>query len=151
MSKAQLENALEKRKPMFLLLLVEKGEAKEMEVHSNVAPIIQSFLVDFPNDLPTGLPPLREIEHQIDLMPGPPSPNKAAYRCNPQEAAELEKQINELLSKGFVQESISACAVPVILVPKKDGTMRMCIDCRAINNITVKYRYSIPRLNDLLN
>ena len=151
LSKAQLEKALEKRKPMCLLLLVEKGEAKEMEVHPKVAPIIQSFLDVFPNDLPIGLPPLQGIEHQINIMPGAPLPNNPAYRCNPQEAAELEKQINEFLSKGFVQESMSPCAVPVILVPKKDGTICMCIDFRAINNITVKYRYPIPRLDDLLD
>ena len=70
---------------------------------------------------------------------------------SPEEAKEIQKQVNELLEKGWVQHSMSPCAMPMILVPKKDGTWRMCIDCRAINNITIKYRHHIPRLYDLID
>ena len=104
----------------------------------------------FPQDLPEGLSPLRGIEHQIDLIPGSQIPNKPVYRTNPQEALELQKQVDELLAKGYVRKSISPRAVPTLLVPKKDRTWRMCIDSQSVNNITIKYRFPISRIDDML-
>ena len=105
----------------------------------------------FPACVPDGLPPLMGIEHHIDLILGASLPNWPAYRSNPQETKEIERQVSELLRKGWVRDSMSLCAAPVILVPKKNGSWRMCSDCRAINNITIKYRHPIPRLDDLLD
>ena len=116
-----------------------------------VANILQEYADVFPKEMPPGLPPIRGIEHQIDLIPGASLPNRAAYRTNPEETKEIERQIQELLDKGYVRESLSPCAVPILLVPKKDGSSRMCTDCRAINNITIRYRHPIPRLDDMLD
>ncbi|XP_071912327.1 uncharacterized protein [Coffea arabica] len=105
----------------------------------------------FPEDVPSGLPPLRGIEHQIDLIPGATLPNRPPYRSNPEETKEMEHQVGEPLNKGWVRESLSPCVVPVLLVPKKDRTWRMCTDCHVINAITVKYRHPISRLDDMLD
>ena len=139
-----------------MILLLYKSEVlntnkPDLGLPSPVISLLQDFSDVVPEELPTGLPPLRGIEHQIDFIPGASLPNRPAYRTNPEETKELQRQIEDLMEKGYVRESMSPCAVPVLLVPKKDGTWRMCIDCRAINNITVKYRHPIPRLDDMLD
>jgi hypothetical protein len=116
-----------------------------------VANILQEYGNVFPSEVPLGLPPLRCIEHQIDLIPGASLLNRAPYRTNPEETKEIQRQVQELLDKGYVHESLSPCVVPVILVPKKDGSWNMCVDYRAINNITIRYRHHIPRLDDMLD
>nr|KYP33603.1 Transposon Ty3-I Gag-Pol polyprotein [Cajanus cajan] len=110
----------------------------------------EEFQDVFPKEVPRGLPPVRGIEHHIDLIPRASLPNKPTYRSNPQETKEIQAQVEELVNKGWVQESMSPCAAPVILVPKKDGSWRMCTDCRAVNNITIKYRHPISRLDDVV-
>ncbi|KAG7547992.1 Zinc finger CCHC-type [Arabidopsis suecica] len=150
----EVKQALYSKRPM--LLFVFKQALTSL---SDLAPVLpsemKSLLQDyqdvFPDDNPKGLPPIRGIEHQIDFVPGASLPNRPAYRTNPVETKELQKQIDELMEKGHIRESMSPCAVPVLLVPKKDGSWRMCVDCRAINNITVKYRHPIPRLDDMLD
>ena len=111
-----------------------------------VTNILQEYVDVFPQDVPPGLPPIRGIEHQIDLIPGVSLPHRASYHTNPEETKEIQHQIQDLLEKGYIRESLSPCVVPILLVPKKDGTSRFCVDCRAINNITIRYHHPIPRL-----
>jgi len=125
--------------------------ALEPALPSSIKFLLQDYQDVFPEENPEGLPPIRGIEHQIDFVPGASLPNRPAYRTNPVQTKELEKQVNELMERGHIGESMSPCDVPVLLVPKKDESWRMCVDCRAINNITVKYRHLIPRLDDMLD
>ena len=84
-----------------------------------VTNLLQEFSDVFSAEIPPGLPPIRGIEHQIDFIPGASLPNRAAYRANPEETKEIQRQVQDLLDRGYVRESLSPCSVPVILVPKK--------------------------------
>uniref|UniRef100_A0A6I9QQD8 Uncharacterized protein LOC105037801 n=1 Tax=Elaeis guineensis var. tenera TaxID=51953 RepID=A0A6I9QQD8_ELAGV len=95
-------------------------------------PIVKEFPDIFSNDLP-GLPPDREIEFTIDLIPGTSLVSKASYRMAPAELKELQKQLQELLDKGFIRPSVSPWGAPVLFVKKKDGSLRLCIDYRELN------------------
>ena len=97
------------------------------------------------DDIPDGLPLVRSISHCMDLIPGASLPNKAPYRLTPAKNEELNKQVHELLQKGLIRESLSPCAIPTVLAPKKNGEWRMCTDSKAIDKITVKYRFPMPR------
>ena len=122
-----------------------------MSLPSPIIELLQVFDDVFLEKVPHVLPPIRGIEHHIDFVPGTTIPNRPAYISNPKETKGLQRHVEELIEKGYMRESMSPCAVPMILVPKKDGTWRMCVDCLPINNITVKYRNPCPHLDDMLD
>nr|GEZ29808.1 retrovirus-related Pol polyprotein from transposon 17.6 [Tanacetum cinerariifolium] len=110
--------------------------------------VVQYFPEIFLNDL-SGLPPVREIEFRIDLILGALPVVKSPYRLAPSEMSELSNQLKELQEKGFIRPSHSPWGAPVLFVKKKDDAMRMCIDYRELNKLTVKNRYPLPRIDDL--
>ena len=104
----------------------------------------------FPDEVP-GLPPHRELEFTIELVPSTAPISRAPYRMAPLELRELKTQLQELLEQGFIRPSVSPWGAPVLFVRKKDGSLRLCIDYRMLNRVTVKNRYPLPRIDDLFD
>ncbi|GJW84289.1 putative reverse transcriptase domain-containing protein [Tanacetum coccineum] len=132
------------------LFLAHVTEKKPKEKRLEDVPVIRDFPEVFPDDLP-GLPPPRQVEFRIDLVPGAAPVARAPYRLAPSEMRELSEQLRELLEKGFIRPSSSPWGAPVLFVKKKDGSFRMCIDYRELNKLTVKNRYPLLRIDDLFD
>ncbi|GJT44585.1 hypothetical protein Tco_0953300 [Tanacetum coccineum] len=128
-----------------------QADGSNFFMKKTVQPLLREFADVIPDDIPPGLPAMRYIQHYINFILGSAIPNRPAYRMNPKEFAELQRQVTKLLEKGLIRESMSPCAVPSLLVPKHGGTFRMCINIRAVNKIMIKYCFPIPRLDDLLD
>jgi len=131
--------------------LPSASEHQSSDLDPAVAKLLEEYRDVFPDELPSGLPPARPYDHSIDLLPGSSPPAKPPYRLSPGETEELRKQLEDLLDKGFIRPSSSPFSAPVIFVKKKDGTLRACQDYRQLNAITVKDRYPLPLIDDLLN
>ncbi|GJV76990.1 putative reverse transcriptase domain-containing protein [Tanacetum coccineum] len=129
---------------------MKEAEDKSGEKRLEDVPIVRDFPEVFPKEL-SGLSPTRQVEFQIDLMPGAAPVARAPYRLASFEMKELSKQLQELSDKGFIRPSSSLWGVPVLFVKKKDGSFRMCIDYRELNKLTVKNRYPLPRIDDLFD
>ena len=130
--------------------LVYAIESANSEMQLAKVPVVNEFFDVFPEDLP-GLPPDIEIEFEIELAPGTEPISVAPYRMAPAELKELKMQMEELLSKGFVKTSTSPWGAPVLFVKKKDGSLRLCIDYRQLNKVTIRNQYPLPRIDDLFD
>lgn len=145
-SAIKAEKMLHKGCPAYLIFAMETKEELKLEE----IPTVCEFPEVFPEELP-GVPPEREVEFAIDVIPEVMPVSKAPYRMAPAELKELKAQLQELLDKGFIRPSISPWGAPVLFVKKKDGSMRLCIDYRELNKLTVKNRYPLPRIEDLFD
>jgi hypothetical protein len=138
------------------MVVTVKGVANHAKVNQldasqgSEVPMFNEFPDVFPEELPS-MPPDRDIEFVIELKPGTSPIYKTPYRMATPELAELKEHIKELLEKGFIRASSSPWGAPVIFVLKKDGTQRLCVDYRALNEVTIKNKYPLPRIDDLFD
>ena len=116
-----------------------------------MADVLLAYPDVFPKSLPAGLPPERSVDHRIELEPGAPPPSRPTYRLSHKELEELHTQLKDYVANGWVRPSVSPYGAPILFVRKKDGTMRMCTDYRALNKITKKNRYPLPRIEELMD
>ena len=131
----------------FLALVLD---SKREQVNFENIPMIREFPDVFPEELP-GVPPRREVDLSIEVVQETTLISRAPYRMAPTELKELKTRLQELLDKGFIRPSVSPWDAPVLFVKKKDVTLRMCIDYRQINKVTVKNKYPLPRIEDLFD
>ena len=125
-------------------------DTRSSEVRLEDVPVVRDFLDVFPDDL-LGLPPEREIDFPIDLIPGTAPISLPPYRMAPAKLKELKTQLQELVDRGFIRPSISPWGAPVLFVKKKDDTWRLCIDYRQLNKVTIRNKYPLPRIDDLFD
>ena len=112
--------------------------------------VLQEFREVFPDEIPR-LPPKRDIDFIIELVPGAATVSKTPYRMSIPESLELKMQLQELLEKKYIKPSVSPWGAPVLFVKKKDGTLRLCIDYIQLNKFTVKNKYPLPQIDDLFD
>ena len=139
----------------ILFLLSQIGRCLEENVEAETGtvknvPVVCEFSDVFLEDLP-GLPPEREIEFCIDVVPGTDPISMPPYRMAPAELKELNEQLKELFDQGFIRPSTSPWGAPMLFVKKKDSSHRLCIDYRQLNKVIIKNKYPLPRINDLFD
>jgi hypothetical protein len=134
------------RKPKVILTSASIDDLPE-----KIQELLENFTDIVVDDLPCSLSPIRSIIHHIELIPGAGLPNKEVYRLTLQENEEVNKQVQYLMDKGLIIEILSPCIVPTMLSLKKDGGWRMSTNSRDINKITIRYRFPLPRMDDLMD
>ncbi len=136
---------------MCVMRVLDEFEPEEVTKLVTFPKCIRRVLEEFPDIMPEDLPLRRRVDHAIEVMPGVAPPAKAPYRMSHEELKELKVQLEELLAKRYIKPSKSPYGAPVLFVHKKDGTLKMCVDYRALNKATVKNRYPLPRIDDLFD
>jgi len=131
-------------------MIVAQTEKKSTEEQIPMIPVVDEHADVFPDEIPE-LPPSRDVDFIIDLIPRAGLVSMAPYRMVPTELAKLKKQIEDLLEKRFIRPSASPWGAPMLLVKKKDGNSRLCVDYRLSNKLIIKNRYSLPIIDDLLD
>ncbi|XP_074301567.1 uncharacterized protein LOC141632968 [Silene latifolia] len=132
------------------LILCQMWDRESKTPRISDIPVVRDFEGVFPGEIP-GLPPKRNVDFSIDLKPRAGPISKPPYRMGPKEMEELKKQFDELAEKGYIRPSVSPWGAPVFFVKKKDGSLRLCEDYRELNNVTIKNRYPLPRIDDLFD
>lgn len=120
--------------------------SSQKTLHNDIHQLLQHYQDLTLEEFPAELPPLQDIQHHIEFVPGYSLPNIPHYRLNPKEQQILQDLIDKLLEKQLIRTSMSPCAVLALLVLKKDRSWRMCVDSRASNKITTKYRFPVPHI-----
>ena len=146
----QVKRMARKGQTIFLGVLEKLVPPEGKELPEEVKGLLEEF-ADVFQAPPAGLPPKRNVGHTIPLEPGAIPPFRPMYRLSPAEYAEAKRQIADYLEKGWIEPSSSPYGAPILFVSKKDGTLRMCVDYRAINKVTVRNRYPLPRTEDLFD
>ncbi|KAE8692579.1 hypothetical protein F3Y22_tig00110831pilonHSYRG00022 [Hibiscus syriacus] len=149
LSAIQFSKAVRKEEPTFLAVLVCDDPTTTYDVPDMVSHVLAEFKDVMPAELPKKLPPKREVDHKIKLVPNAEPPTRAPYRMAPPELEEMRRQLKDLLDAGYIRPSKSPYGAPVLFQKKHDGSLRMCIDYRALNKLTVKNKYPIPLIADL--
>lgn len=153
----QMKRLLKKKSTVrFLLMVTEKIQSKSCSdlldrTDEEFRDIVKEFSDVFPETLPCGLPPQRKIDHKIDIKPGSDTPHQRLYRMSDEELKTLREKLKELLELGYIRPSISPYGAPVLFAKKKDGSLRMCVDYRGLNSITIRNRYALPRIDEMLD
>ena len=142
-----MKKGLKRGQETYLAALVEINEGHDAEVPDSMAGILEEFR----DIMPSELPPRRPIDHKIELLLGAKPPTQVPYRMAPAELLELRKQLKELLDSGMIQPSRAPFGAPVLFQKKHDGSLRMCVDYRALNKVTIKNKYSIPLAAELFD
>ncbi|KAL4030901.1 hypothetical protein IC575_009155 [Cucumis melo] len=150
-SAVQLKKGLSQDEPTFMAIPLDSSENSGETVPKEIMRVLEKYRDVMPDSLPKSLPPQRMIDHEIELVPGAKPPAKNAYRMAPSELAGLRKKLDELLNAGFIRPAKALYGAPGLFQKKKDGSLRLCIDYRALNKLTVRNKYPLPIITNLFD